>query len=192
VIDVGANIGFYTLEIVNAVGPSGRVLAIEASPKLTKTIERHLKENNISNVTIVPFGVAESSGSAALTLPKNAHDGMLTLGKVEGTVEDQISLRTIDDIVEEQNVSSIDFIKMDIEGSELSALKGATKTIERVRPPILIELNEQALNGCGASTAEVKGLLHSMGYQGSIVGQIRLITSEQPHVCDECIFTYRG
>lgn len=191
VIDVGANIGFYTIEAAAAVRANGLVIAIEASPSLAKIIDFQLKDNHVSNVTLIPNAVGESEGVARLTLPTAGNHGMFTLGNVEGTFSADVPVRTIDDIVKQTGVKSVDFIKMDIEGSEFSALKGAIETIKNFHPPILIELNEVALRGCGASSRQVKALLQSLGYSGSVVGQSNQISLDQTHVCDECIFTYR-
>ena len=191
VLDVGANIGLYTLEAAKAVGPKGRVIAIEASPDHISTIKRSVGLNRFRNVDIISSAVGEVEGVTTLILPEGANHGMFTLGSVTGSVTRRVNVKRIDDILKEQEVLSVDFIKMDIEGSELVALKGATETLKRFRPTILIELNEAALRSCGTSSSEVKSLLYSMDYKGSVVGTSGLtpIPSEQTfHECDECLF----
>src|ERR1035437_4067408 len=124
VLDVGANIGLYTLEAAKAVGATGRVIAIEASPGHISTIGKSVGLNGFQNVDIISSAVGDVEGMATLTLPEGANHGMFTLGSVAGSVTMRVNVKRIDDILDEQNVLSVDFIKMDIEGSELVALKG--------------------------------------------------------------------
>lgn len=194
VLDVGANIGLYTIEAAKAVGSSGKVISIEASADHARTIERNVKLNGFSNVSLVSTAVGEDDGTAILSLPAGGNYGMFTLGKVSGTASGEVQIRKIDDILKQQGVVAVDFIKMDIEGSELQALRGAIKTIGHSRPPILIELNERALKGCGSSSTEVKTLLTSLGYEGRIVGRNSLVpipSDQNRHDCDECLFLWR-
>jgi FkbM family methyltransferase len=191
VLDVGANIGLYTLEAAKAVGATGRVIAIEASPGHISTIGKSVGLNGFQNVDIISSAVGDVEGMTTLTLPEGANHGMFTLGSVAGSVTMRVNVKRIDDILDEQNVLSVDFIKMDIEGSELVALKGATQTLKGFRPTILIELNEAALRSCGTSSFEVKSLLYSMDYKGSIVGTSGLMpipSGQIIHECDECLF----
>ena len=105
-----------------------------------------------------------------------------------------VSLSTIDELLEEQGVHGVDFIKMDIEGSELNALHGARMTLRKYRPPILIELNDAALQRCGSSSREVVQLLHEMNYQGWKINRnsTELIAdSNDVKEFNECIFLYR-
>jgi FkbM family methyltransferase len=184
ILDVGANIGLFTIEGAKAIGPSGNVIAIEAAPSHANSVRTSARLNKMSNVEVVAVAVGDSDGVATLTLPRDTNFGMFTLGNVEGDESFDVPVRRIDDIVAGRKV---DFIKMDIEGSEYRALVGAEQTLKS-RPPILIELNEAALNACGSSARQVKEFLFVRGYKGRIVGQGRPITLEQVHACDECLF----
>lgn len=184
-LDVGANIGLFAIEGAKVVGPTGSVIAIEAAPHHARSVEQSAALNGMSNIEVFDVAVGDQNGEALLTLPGGANFGMFTLGNVDGSETYKVSVRRIDDIVGERR---IDFIKMDIEGSEYKALLGASQTLERDKPPVLIELNEAALRSCGSSAREVKDLLAQHGYSGSMLdGQP--IAMDQQHVCDECIFT---
>jgi FkbM family methyltransferase len=160
VLDVGANIGLFTIEGAQAIGPSGSLIAIEAAPSHANSVRESASLNQMTNVEVVSVAVGDSDGEATLTLPRDTNFGMFTLGAVDGDESFKVPVKRIDDIVAGRK---IDFIKMDIEGSEYRALLGAKETL-RSRPPILIELNEAALEGCGSSSSQVKQLLASMGY----------------------------
>jgi FkbM family methyltransferase len=184
ILDVGANIGLFTIEGAKAIGPSGSLIAIEAAPSHANSVRESARLNRMANVEVVSVAVGDSNGEATLTLPRDTNFGMFTLGKVDGDESFRVPVRCIDEIVAGRK---IDFIKMDIEGSEYRALVGAEKTLKSL-PPILIELNETALNACGSSARHVKEFLFARGYRGQIVGQSAAITLDQMHVCDECLF----
>jgi FkbM family methyltransferase len=183
-LDVGANIGLFSIEGATAVGSSGNVIAIEAAPPHAQTIRDAAALNRLQNIEVVPAAVGSSEGAAILTLPEKGNYGMYTLGSVAGERSFQVPVRRIDDIVAGRRV---DFIKIDIEGSEYQALLGAVQTLKST-PPLLIELNEAALVGCGSSARQVKQLLFSYGYQGHVLGSAKQITLDDLHVCDECLF----
>jgi FkbM family methyltransferase len=185
-LDVGANIGLFTIEAAQAVGPSGRVVSIEAAPHHALSVRNSVALNNMTNVEVVSVAVGDVDGEATLILPHGANYGMFTLGKVDGNESFSVAVRKIDDIIGERKIH---FVKMDIEGSEYRALLGARKTLERDRPSILIELNEAALQACGSSSRQVKEFLSGLGYKGKLLAGTP-ITLDQAHICDECLFTH--
>ena len=194
VVDVGANIGFYTLESARAVGPTGRVISIEAAPAHAAALRENLRLNNIANVLLIEVGVWDVPGEAILSCQKGGNLGMYTLGSTGGPGR-VVTTKRIDDLLQEQGIQSVDLLKMDIEGSEYRALRGATKILKDYRPSILIELNESALRMCGSSCNDVKKLLREAGYQGWILRPkkvIAIIDDAMIHDCDECLFIHSG
>src|SRR5262249_49339909 len=138
--------------------------------------------------------VGASAGMATLTLADGGNLGMFTLGAGSGEEVCRVAVRSIDSLLEEHGISSVDLIKMDVEGSEYRALRGAANTLERCRPSLLIELNEEALRGCQSSTEQVKSFLRDLGYRGWLLGRKTLqpIPENQVnHYCDECLFIHR-
>ena len=195
VVDVGANIGFYTLESSRAAGPRGHVIAIEAAPSNARALKDNIDLNQLTNATVINVAVGESTGSGTLSLSREGNLGMFTLGNTSGSpaVSYTVEVRRIDDILEENNISSVDLIKIDIEGSEYRALRGAVRTLQTCRPTILIELSDQALQRNQSSTKAVKELLRSFGYRGWII-KPRMLQPINPdqviHDCDECLFVH--
>jgi FkbM family methyltransferase len=194
IVDVGANIGVYTLEGSFAVGPTGRVISIEAAPSLVDALRENIQLNGMNNVSLIEAAVGDSVGEAILTLPNETNLGGFTLGPVSGDKAYSVAVRLIDDLLDERGINSVDLIKMDIEGSEYRALRGAARTLARCRPVLMIELNEFALSRCGSSAREVKELLHASGYRGWVIGRkaVRMLPeSRSTHECDECLFIHR-
>lgn len=193
VVDVGANIGFYTLESALAVGSAGRVISIEAAPPIFEALAKNVAANEFRQVRLVKTAVSDVAGEAVLALPRGDNLGMFTLGTVESTESYHVSLRPLDDVLEETGLDSLALIKIDIEGSEYRALRGAARTIGRYKPAILIELNESALFRCGSSAAEVRRHLEDAGYAGWVIGRQGLRSlpaAAAAHHCDECLFVH--
>ena len=142
VLDVGANIGFYTLESAVSVGSLGRVISIEAAPSHLQSLRQNIDLNEMKNVSVLGTAVGEADGYANLSLAAGENLGMFTLGEIEGVDSHSVTVTTIDSLLEKQKIESLDFVKMDIEGSEYKALLGAARTFGKFRPSLLIELNE--------------------------------------------------
>lgn len=193
VVDIGANIGFYTLESALAVGSGGRVISIEAAPPIFRSLEKNVQLNGFSQVRLIKTALSDAAGEAVLSLPRGDNLGMFTLGAVETTESYRVDLRTLDDVLDEAGIKSLALIKIDIEGSEYRALCGAARTIRRFKPAILIELNESALTRCGSSSSAVRQFLRDVGYTGWVIGRqgLHSLPAEASlHHCDECLFVH--
>ena len=149
----------------------GRVIAIEAAPSHVRTLSKNIELNGMSNVSLIAAAVGDATGQAKLTLPSGVNLGMFTLGPANGHEVYDVTVRRIDDLLEESGIHSVDLIKMDIEGSEYHALRGAAKTLTKHRPVVIIELNEGALRQCGSSSDDVIQLLGTFGYRGWLIGR---------------------
>src|SRR5205814_1997897 len=144
VLDVGANIGFHTLEAWRAVGNTGRVISIEASPAHADAVRRNLETNDFPTGEIINVAVGARDGEVSLGLPEGGNEGMFGINAGPEKAF-SVPLRRIDDLLDARGVDRLDLIKIDIEGSELEALRGATRTLSSHQPAILIELNDVAL-----------------------------------------------
>jgi FkbM family methyltransferase len=144
VLDLGANIGYYTMLARSIVGPKGKVFAFEPSPSSIKLIKASIKENSFANVIAVETAVSNKTGKAKLYLSPLyiSEHSLLDYHYSSGrSSEKSINVKTItiDDYFE-KNVGNfkIDFIKMDIEGSESRALEGMKRVLEENKKLIMI------------------------------------------------------
>jgi FkbM family methyltransferase len=187
VLDVGANIGFHTLEAWRAVGSQGRVISIEASSDHADAVKRNLELNRLPTRDVHNIAVGDYEGEVKLGLPAGGNQGMFGINAGDGEAF-SVPMKRIDDVID---VPRLALIKMDIEGSELGALRGAEQTIRKYKPAILMELNDEALKRCGASSYDVVSFLRMLGYGGSVIGRkgLRPIQATDVHECDECLFT---
>ena len=137
VLDLGGNIGFYTLFARSIVGSTGKVISFEPFPKNANLLKASVKENSYENVVIVEEAISNKVGKAFLFLSPdyNSEHSLLDLefnyGKNWNSPKKiQVNVTTVDDYLKKNEKKlKIDFIKMDIEGSEYFALEGMQQTI---------------------------------------------------------------
>ncbi len=142
-IDVGANIGNHSLFIKSFL--ADYLIAIEPNPDVLPVLQSNLR-NNINDFTIYKCAVGENEGTGEMTMPENA-DNNIGMAKVvcDDSSSGAVKISTIDTLVDEWKGTynnydcNISLIKIDVEGMELSVLKGAQKTIEKHRPHIFAE-----------------------------------------------------
>jgi FkbM family methyltransferase len=132
VIDVGAGIGEALLLFSSLVGPSGRVIAIEAHPGLFACLERAIEVNGLSNVTALQAAVtATPGGSVSITDEDAWYANTIMAPGGPGSIE--VPGLTLDEVVAEHSIDGIGLLKMNIEGAEVPALRGMSDSLDRCR-----------------------------------------------------------
>lgn len=131
VIDCGAYGGAFSIYAAKLVGDNGRIISFEPDSKNYELLLSNIKLNGLNNIIPVNKGLWDSND----TLPFNAiHSGTSSLfDKKENGLASNISVVTIDSEIATLGIKKIDFIKMDVEGAEIEALKGAEKTLTENR-----------------------------------------------------------
>lgn len=164
-VDAGAHYGDYTLVLSHAVGHRGETWAIEPCPQFMDICRASVRFNGLTNVRFFDVGLAETNGRAHLV--GNA-DPSRTYVSNDASPDPgtAIRLRTLDDLCSTANTAGrqVSFIKIDIEGSELSALKGAQNTIQSWRPLLLVEFQEEASRRSGHTVHDLWDFIEGMGY----------------------------
>jgi len=167
-LDVGAHHGLYTLLLSQSVGERGRVIAFEPSDRERRQLQRHVQLNRCSNVTIEPVALGAEENRAKLFLPENGEDWCNSLRPpvVSGmtrTVEVQVC--TLDAYIQRSGIQSVDFVKLDVEGAELSVLKGAHKLLNaKARPAWLVEIFEIRTKPWGYAAQEIIDFMRDYKY----------------------------
>ena len=169
VVDAGAHHGLYTLLASKRVKWDGRVIAVEPSPRECERLEKHLRLNRCSNTELVSCALGEDPGEADLYVVDGFQDWCNSLRPpaVDGPVRTvRVSVRRLDDVLAELEVSKVDFIKLDVEGAELSVLYGAMKLLRKEsRPAILAEVQDTRTQPWGYAAREIIQFLIRMDYQ---------------------------
>ena len=170
-IDVGADIGYYSLKAAPLVGVTGHVIAVEPNPETLVRLRVNLAASDASVVAIAPVACSDAEGMMDLYVAPHSNLGETSLSKEnasqEGAVTRTYKVRTrpLDDIVRESGVTRVDAIKIDVEGAEYLVLKGAQQTLDRFHPMVLVEIVEHQLAAMGTSSAQVRELLRAHGYR---------------------------
>jgi FkbM family methyltransferase len=160
--DVGAHCGFHTLGAAARVGQNGQVYAFEPAPARVADIQRHKDANGLSQITVVPMAVSEVDGAEVSFYVYEAASGLSSLRHPGMDGASQISVKTVtlDQFAEKEGEKGFPaLIKVDIEGAEHLALRGAKGLLARPKPPTwLIELHYED------AAREVLYLLGRAGY----------------------------
>lgn len=162
VVDVGANIGWYSMVAARRCGAEGRVFSFEISAPEAERLRGNVRLNGFSQVEVVFMALSDRTGEIGVTANRDA--GMTAIATSDAEQATRIAVTTLDAFCAENGVSRLDFIKCDIEGSEVAFLRGAAETLRRFRPVLLIEINPSALAGFGTSADELFGILRGHGY----------------------------
>lgn len=172
VIDIGANIGAHTLVMARAVGPGGRVLAFEPTAYAHAKLQTNLALNPelVPRVTLRQLLLTDTRGAAVPETicsgwPLAREEGLhpVHLGKPHST--EGAGSSTLDEAVAAAGVGKVAFVKLDVDGHELSVLRGATTTLGNSRPPILIELSPHVCEEHNYPFSELIGCLAGLGYR---------------------------
>ena len=166
VMDIGANVGQFTLVAAGRVGPNGRVHAFEPTPELATHILSNLELNGLENVTVNEIAVSEVAGRAMLHFAEPGDPGENSIvNLVPGSQALEVSTITLDGYVASRGIGRVDVIKMDIEGAEMPALRGARDLLSGDDSPVLVlECHPKTLAFTGQSPDDMLRLLDSYGY----------------------------
>lgn len=154
VLDIGANVGFFSLLAARKIGPNGRVIAFEPMLSVAEVIEASKKVSDIENIQVVSAAVGDAFAELKFENDAGFSGGSSWGGSGRELVN--VRQRTIDEYVETEKLNQVNFIKMDIEGMERFAVAGAKETIRRFKPKLAICIYHLA------DDAEIiKNLIHS-------------------------------
>jgi FkbM family methyltransferase len=178
VLDIGANIGLYSLALSRAVGPEGRVIAFEPDPDNATLLRRNLEANRCANVTVLEYALGDASREVRLYESED-NRGALSTSDVLGVGEDHaisVHMRRGDAVLAELGVQAR-VAKIDVEGAEPLVIAGLGAQLPQV---LMFEFVPQLLRAAGRNPAEFLHKLRSAGYSLAAVdpetGRVRDLT----------------
>jgi FkbM family methyltransferase len=166
-IDIGANVGFYTILASKRVGKKGKVYAIEPFLRNLLLLSLHIKINRCSNVIIVPAACADVSGIALFQPGRNPAEGRIlnSADSVDAALKIvPVPMISIDDLCKKLSVCP-SVLKIDVEGAELRVLQGARETLRRCKPYLFISVHSDQVRG------DVLSFLDEIGYRAEPIGR---------------------
>lgn len=170
VVDVGANVGWYTRVLAESVGSDGRVYSIEPIGETFEILSYCIHRLGLGNVDLLHSGISEADGEAVMEIPSFNKGGdnfyrakiVSGLNPCEVNRQVQVRLTTLDKVLGGSK-NPITFIKCDVEGHELAVVRGARAVIERFMPAWLIEVSQDP-DEPGTPSHELFSILYSYGY----------------------------
>ena len=160
-VDVGANIGYFTLL---AASLGARVVAYEPTLAVFERLRENVALNSFDNITVVNAAVAEKRGTLTLYASTDDPEANNLFGDDDHPVE--VATICLDDDLAERGVEKVDLLKVDVEGAEPLVLAGAIRLLRSAAAPaIVMELNPVALRFANSEPADLLNSLQSNGYR---------------------------
>lgn len=169
--DVGANIGSVATHLARRVGPDGRVHAFEPVPRIRERLRKNLERNNLQKTVIVhDMALSNRTGTASFAVAESdaENQGQGSLVNQDNpslNVAVEVRTTTLDQLVRDNRIDQIDFMKIDIQGAEILLLEGGHETFARLAPDLLVEVSPKDLAGIGSNSKDLLALLESHGYR---------------------------
>jgi FkbM family methyltransferase len=166
VIEVGANVGIFTVAMARWVGPKGHIFAFEPSPTARAALEDHLALNGVGDrVSVVAAAVSDAVGKSLFY--EFGTSGQNTLSPTHSRIPEAksvvVDVTTLDSFCDSNKIVP-SLVKVDIEGFELHAIRGARKTLRDHAPVLVVELHPMNWLEIGASGQDLGELLAEIGY----------------------------
>lgn len=171
IIDVGANIGAFSLKIAShlkeRMGSTGKVIAVEPNPNIVKTLRSQIDLNPaIANrIEIWDEALGDYEGVTYFQVDQsNTGGGKVSSERSDHTIS--VAVAKLDDLISQRNVREVGILKIDVEGFEQEVLRGASAVLERDRPVLYLEVTDVWLKSRGHSAfGMLKSLADDYGYR---------------------------
>ena len=166
-VDVGANVGYYTLLASGLVGEAGRVVAIEPSPRLFEALGDAVTRNRLTNVRTVNLAVLDRSARVALFRGTEHHSGLTTTRAERGLdFECQVEAAPLPAILSAEEARRARLVKVDVEGAEWSVVSGMESLLAGGREDleVIVEIDAALLNHQGKQPSDILALFADHGF----------------------------
>ena len=186
VMDIGANIGEWTLHMAKMVGETGRVFSIDPIPSMTKALKKTIAVNNLSQVSVSQYAMSNKIGHSKLVSPFDKDNRVISgwsrltgdeeycspeelmtatyPGIKEVTKINTIEVQTItlDGFISEKCIERLDFIKIDVEGHERWVIEGGQQTLKTLKPSLVLEVGAEKKK---EDREKIADQLRTLGYE---------------------------
>jgi FkbM family methyltransferase len=175
VIDVGANLGYYSLLAARLVGPTGRVIALEPNSENCRLLLSSLRRSGLGNVQVLPVAADTETGWAYYSTHVGSNGGLIDDEDLLTRPGVVVPTFRLEDLVAGpvgllKGAGPVGLLKMDVEGAEGRVVRGATRLIERDRPVVTTELKEEMLTRVSNTTVrEYLSYFEGLGYTAALL-----------------------
>ncbi|TRU04591.1 MAG: FkbM family methyltransferase [Microcystis aeruginosa Ma_AC_P_19900807_S300] len=164
VIDVGANVGVYTFSAAQRVGETGKVIAIEPFKACVNCLQETSRINQLPWVKIYEAAASDHCGSAKLSLHNASElNEVISDNSPSSDSANTVTIQclTLDSLIETENLTRVDWLKIDAEGHEIKVLQGAERLLTEFKPNIIYE----NIAGAHGSNGAIMQYIQAKGYQ---------------------------
>ena len=137
-VDIGANVGTFVFPAARKVGMDGRVIAVEASPRIFPYLQRSVDLNRATNVILRRCAASDVAGPVQFFEPPLEKFAMGALAQQFHTNPVEVDALPLDQILEEEGIDRVDVLKVDVEGFERAVFKGAQGLLQRADCPLIL------------------------------------------------------
>jgi FkbM family methyltransferase len=165
-IDIGANVGYFS--IMAAKMQNVKVFAFEPSPRELSRLYRNILINKCSNITVFPYGLSEENKILPLYISGDSNPGLNSTIQIRPNSESiECHFVALDSLLAESTLSNVRVCKIDVEGFEMSVLKGMAKSMQFMdKATFVIEVSAKFLPKLGYKQNDIYEFFESYGYQG--------------------------
>ena len=168
VIDIGANIGYYSILASRLIGPGHRVFSFEPQASMVRQLRRNIEVNGLHNVEVFPFALSDVAATATFQVPLAGFESLGSMrasGRFAVSRVVNVEAHRLDDVMTNCGNPRIGLVKMDAEGAELLILRGATELLSSdAKPTLVFEANEKSCRPFGYSVFDTLKFIHGFGY----------------------------
>lgn len=157
VLDVGANIGLYTMKAAAIAGEHGRVFAVEPLPQNHRALYGGIVRNGYSNVSVLPFAASDGPGLIPAICALDSSNGIVGVRSAGNSEEIMVPTQRLDDIL--ATIPRLDVVKIDIEGHEPVAWRGMSALLQKHRPTVFSEFSPVAIRNVGNDPLEYLNMI---------------------------------
>lgn len=167
-IDIGANVGFYSLNLAKKISDQGKVIAFEPYSINYHRLQANIKLNQLHNIDAYPFAIGNSNKELNLYVEQNSKNlGGISKIKASNSNEIQVEQKSLDNFILPLGLNQIDCIKIDIEGAEFEALQGMKQTLIQFKPCLLIEISPTIIAKTNHQPEDIYKFLAELGYKNT-------------------------
>ncbi|MBL1114655.1 FkbM family methyltransferase [Streptomyces sp. 110] len=167
-VDVGANIGYYSLLASPLIGRAGTVVAIEASPTFHQLLQRHARRNDRTNIRALNAAVSDRDEQLTFILASSRNMGANSVVPYDGPAEStfEIAAQPLPDLLTDDEITNARVIKIDVEGAEGSVIRGLVPLLDKLRPDaeLTVEVTPQRMSDLGDSVEDLLTTLKGHGF----------------------------
>jgi FkbM family methyltransferase len=167
-LDIGANVGLVFIPVLRALGERGAAVAIEPVPVNFARLQMAVEANRCAT-SVMLRQVALAAAPGTLTLVKeggeSASGNAVPAAAGDGRPGIEVPVSTLDRLVDDLGLNRLDTIKIDVEGWEVEVFRGAHRTLERMRPLVYGEFNNQLMPRLGVTFEDAWNIFRPLGYE---------------------------